>query len=100
MAMNERDFEEKRNFIRMTMNATAKLTVNGDRAVDVTCLDLSASGMSIRTKESLSNGTTVRIKIESPNAQFQSMDAVGTVVRCDSQDMGGFEVGLTLDTIN
>lgn len=100
MGINDRSYEEKRNFIRMTMNATARLTVNGNQSIQVTCIDLSAGGMSIQSKEAVTPGTSIHVNIESPNAQFQSMDANGKVLRCEEKVTGGFDIGVQIESIS
>jgi hypothetical protein len=100
MSMNDRDYEEKRNFIRMTMNATAKLTVNGNKAIEVTCIDLSAGGMTIQSTEAIAPGTSIQVNIESPNAQFRSMNAKGEVLRCETAESGRYDLGIQLDSIS
>ena len=99
MATNDRNYEEKRNYIRMTMNATARLTINDNSSIEVTCIDLSAGGMTIQSKEAIPPGTTIQVDIESPNAQFQSMSAKGTILRCEETTDGEFDLGVEIDTI-
>ncbi len=100
MGMNDRNYEEKRSFIRMTMNASAKLVVNGNNPIEVTCIDLSAGGMTIQSKEAISPGTDITVNIESPNEQFRSMDGQGKVLRCDQLENGDYDIGVQLDAIS
>ena len=97
MSLTDRNYEEKRDFIRMTMNATAKMTVNGSQAIEVTCIDLSASGMSIHADTAVAEGTQVHVVIDSPNDQFRSMDAKGRVLRCQPLESGEFDLGIEID---
>ncbi|MDX1343128.1 MAG: PilZ domain-containing protein [Reinekea sp.] len=99
MVLNERDYEEKRNYIRMTMNASATLSIKDGDAIDVTCIDLSATGMSIRANRAVSKGTSVHVNIQSPNEQFRSMDADAVVLRCEPHDNGDYELGLEIEAI-
>jgi c-di-GMP-binding flagellar brake protein YcgR len=98
MSLIDRNYEEKRNFIRMTMNASAKLTTNNTE-IQVTCIDLSAGGMSIKANQAVSVGQHVHVNIESPNEQFKSMDADGKVVRCESLESGDFDLGIEIESI-
>lgn len=100
MVLNNRNFEEKRNFIRMSMNASADLTLADGQSLKVTCIDLSANGMSVKATHAVNEGAKINVKIESPNAQFQSMDATGTVVRAVAMPDGSFELGVELDSID
>jgi c-di-GMP-binding flagellar brake protein YcgR len=98
MSLIDRNYEEKRNFIRMTMNASAKLTTGGSD-IPVTCIDLSAGGMSIQANQAVTVGQKVHVKIESPNEQFKSMDADGKVVRCEQLESGDFDLGIEIESI-
>lgn len=100
MALNDRDYEEKRNFIRMTMNASAVLTINETQKIEVTCIDLSATGMAIETEDPVAEGASVNVNIQSPNAQFSSMAANGKVIRCRQLPSGNYELGVELDKID
>jgi len=99
MSQTDRDYEEKRDFIRMTMNSTATLSIQGGTSSKVTCHDLSATGMALIANQAVAIGCAVHIDIESPNDQFRSMTANGTVLRCDALDSGDFDVGLELKSI-
>jgi len=99
MSLNDRNYEEKRNFIRMTMNASAKLTIKGGESIEVTCLDLSANGMAIQTSKPVAVGANVYVSIQSPNEHFQPMSADGKILRCESLESGEFELGVEITTI-
>lgn len=99
MGLNDRNYEEKRNFIRMSMNASATLKVDGGDSIDVTCIDLSAGGMAINAREAVAEGSTIAVSIESPNEQFKSMNATGTVVRCQALETGEFDLGVEIQSI-
>ncbi|TXR53217.1 PilZ domain-containing protein [Reinekea thalattae] len=101
MGHTDRDFEEKRDFIRMQLNSTAKLHSQGSQPIDVICHDLSATGMSIIATEPLTLGSEVTIDIPSPNAQFEPMSSKGQVVRCDPyDDETRFLVGVEISNIS
>jgi len=99
MSQTDRDYEEKRDFIRMTMNSTATLSIQGGTSFAVTCHDLSARGMALIAGQAIEIGSAVHIDIESPNDQFRSMTADGTVIRCEALDSGEFDLGLELKSI-
>jgi len=99
MGLNDRNYEEKRNFIRMSMKASAKLTIKDGDVIDVTCIDLSATGMSIKTNQPIKINSKVHVSIESPNDQFRSMDADAKVIRCESLENGDYELGVEIENI-
>lgn len=101
MSTADRDFSEKRDFIRMTMNAQAQIYVNGEPPPLIgQCGDLSATGMSLSLEQSIPEGTSVRVVIQSPNEQFQSLDAQATVVRCVADDQGRYFLGLEIKNLD
>lgn len=99
MGLNDRNYEEKRNFIRMSMNASARLSIKGGDEINVTCIDLSATGMSIKASKSLAIGTQIHVSIDSPNDQFRSMDADAKVLRCEPLENGDFDIGVEIEQI-
>lgn len=100
MGQIDRDFEEKRNFIRMQMDSIAKLTINGSQTLDVTCHDLSATGMSLIASQPVQLKTEVSVTVPSPNAQFQAMESSGKVIRCDKVSETEYQIGVEITSIS
>ena len=100
MGQLDRDFEEKRNFIRMQMNSVAKLTIDGSQTMDVTCQDLSASGLSLLSIQPIQLEAEVSVTIPSPNAQFQAMHSSGRVIRCDKQSESEYQIGIEISAMS
>lgn len=100
MAQNERGFEEKRNFIRMSLNVSATLSMESGQEIEVTCIDLSAAGMAIETAELVPMNSKVHVSIQSPSTQFNSMSADGQVTRSRDLGNGRFELGVEIDKID
>lgn len=85
MSTADRDYDEKRDFIRMRMNAQAQIFVAGESTpLTALCQDFSAVGMSLVMDQPLPLGSQIRVVIESPNEQLSSLDAQAEVVRCDA----------------
>lgn len=99
MSLSSKDYEEKRDFIRMTMNAKASITVNDGSTFEVKVVDLSATGMHLEGPKSLPIASDVVVNVESPNAQFQSMTAQCSVVRCIELSDVKFDIGLEVKSI-
>lgn len=100
MGQIDREYEEKRDFIRMQMNSIAKLSVNGADPIDVTCQDLSANGISLISHQPVQTGLEVSIKVPSPNAQFQAMTSTGRVIRCDKINDSQYQIGVEITSIS
>ena len=96
-----RNWDEKRDFIRMTLSAEAQVHLK-DQALPLSaqCTDLSATGISLVTAQPLAKGTEVGVTIESPNEQFRSLDAKARVLRCDARDDQTYQLGLEILSLN
>ncbi len=101
MSTADKDFGEKRDFIRMTLNAEALVHLK-DQALPLSaqCTDLSATGISLVTAQPLAKGTEVGVTIESPNEQFRSLDAKARVLRCEARDDQTYQLGLEILSLN
>lgn len=82
MSERLRDYEEKRDFIRMNMNSEAVLRINGE-SFPATCIDLSSTGMRLQTKSPAAIGDLVEVEIGSQHSSLSSFRATATVVRCE-----------------
>lgn len=97
MSTADREYSEKRDYIRMTMNAQAQVHLDGEPSPLIgQCGDLSATGMSLTLDRPLPEGTELRVVIQSPNEQFQSLDARAKVNRCVADDQGHYFLGLEI----
>jgi len=65
------DFSEKRDFIRMTINAEVTLHFMG-LEFPGTCVDLSSNGMQIRVKADLALGDTLEVHLPSPTPNLDA----------------------------
>ena len=99
MDLSNKDYEEKRDFIRMTMNAKASITVSDGSAFEVKVIDLSATGMHLEASKSVPIASDVVVNVDSPNTQFQSMVAQCVVVRCLELSETKFDIGLEVKSI-
>lgn len=97
MSTADRDYHEKRDFIRMSMNTEALIHLAGEPGpLRGRCGDLSATGMSLLLDRPLPEGESIRVVIQSPNENFQPLDAQARVVRCDTTDEGDYLMGLEI----
>ena len=101
MSSNMRSWGEKRDFIRMAVEAPIQVT---DEAAGSTiqgiCKDLSGTGLSIEIGESIASGTELRVYLASPNPGLPSFDAQVRVVRCTPADEQRFLMGVEILRIN
>jgi hypothetical protein len=97
MNLASRDYSEKRNFMRMMIDAPASLTLTEDQStVRGSCHDLSANGMQVALDKALPVGTEAIITIQSPKGDRPIMKARVTVARIisnpDEPCLAGMEI--------
>ena len=81
--LNVRNYNEKRDFIRMKVDTEITIAVDGtDEAHKAYCRDLSGTGMLIEVDEQIAEGTICDTRLPSQNDSFPALDAKIKVVRC------------------
>ncbi len=82
MNVANRDYQEKRNFIRMKVDTPAKVVVLSEgEQLEGICRDLSGGGMSVELNTTLPVGTEVEISIESGHGHNPMLQAKAIVTR-------------------
>lgn len=87
------DFSEKRDFIRMTINAKVTLHFNG-LEFPGTCVDLSSNGMQINVKAALAVGDTLEVHLPSPTPNLDPYHVEAQVVRAENLEDGSQLLGV------
>ena len=95
MSQTSRDYSEKRDFIRMRVDAEVSLIHEGD-LVPAVCIDLSSSGMQLEAPRSFKVGDRLSVRIDSDHAALKGLEADTEVVWVKAQDGGGQKLGLTI----
>lgn len=90
----QREYSEKRNFHRMTLNTDIEITMCEDGKVySALCLNLSGAGLMFRVKEPIPEGATCKTVIKSGNDMTKDLKATLKVVRCASNGPDSFVAG-------
>lgn len=101
MSFHDQHYSEKRDYIRMTVETPARLQLPGsDTVLDVHCQDLSSQGVQLSCATEVSCGTQVVLSIPSPTANLPGLQAQGEVVRCATDNRGGFILGVRFDQVD
>ncbi|RZI33446.1 PilZ domain-containing protein [Pseudomonas orientalis] len=91
MSEHERDYAEKRDFIRMRVDADVSLIHAGQEIAGV-CLDLSSSGMQVQAPRQFGVGDLLTVRIDSEHAALRGLEADTEVVWAkavgDEQQLG------------
>lgn len=98
MSQQNRDYSEKRDFIRMQVEAGMTI-VQGDTRIEATCLDLSSTGMQAKASSHLQVGDRVRIHIPSEHPSLKGLEAEANVVRVTPLADGSQQLGLAFVTL-
>ena len=80
--LNVRNYNEKRDFIRMKVDTEITITVDGAEEHQAYCRDLSGTGMLIEVGQQIAEGTICDTRLPSQNDAFPALDAKIKVVRC------------------
>lgn len=96
MSERLRDYDEKRDFIRMNLNSEARLNVNG-QMVPALCVDLSSTGMQLKVACRLDEGQQAEVEIGSQHSSLSGLKAVVTVVRCEPAGNNEYILGMHID---
>lgn len=91
--MYSRNWDEKRDFIRMKVETQITLSLDDKITVDGFCRDLSGTGMLIEVDREVGAGTTCQTKLPSNNEAFPSLDATIKVIRCTQVSENKYQLG-------
>ncbi|MBH8610527.1 MULTISPECIES: PilZ domain-containing protein [Pseudomonas] len=95
MSQTRRDYSEKRDYIRMRVDADVSLIHEGDE-VPAVCIDLSSSGMQLQARRSFGVGDRLLVRIESEHAALKGLEADTEVVWVKALEDGNQKLGLTI----
>ncbi|WP_339845958.1 PilZ domain-containing protein [uncultured Halopseudomonas sp.] len=100
MSFHDQQYREKRDFIRMKVEARATLTLqDSGEVIQADCQDLSSQGVQVVLDRPLPENTHLSLSIPSPTPGLQGLEADGQVMRCEAIDNGQFIVGVYFNTL-
>ncbi len=99
MSQNDRDYSEKRDYIRMRLEAHVTLHHDG-KEIPALCLDLSSTGMQLEAESAVRMGDNVRVHIASDHNELRGLDAHAEVVRVSAMEDGRQAIGLSIISMN
>lgn len=92
-----RDYDEKRDFIRMCLECAMTFTRQGETTVyEATARDLSGGGLGFNTGEALRLGELLEVRVTPSKAVVPPLAAEVEVVRVDGAGADGYDVGVTI----
>lgn len=99
MNLASREYQEKRNFIRMKVETPfiAKLNLDEGRPIKGTCHNLSGGGMLVSLSEPLELGDKLEVTVSSGHSHSPMLKALTTVRRVDSSKNQDCHLGLEIE---
>ncbi|WNF45159.1 PilZ domain-containing protein [Pseudomonas sp. SG20056] len=95
MSQNDRAYSEKRDYIRMRLEAPVTLHHDG-KEIPALCLDLSSTGMQLEAESAVKMGDKVRVHIASDHNELRGLDAQAEVMRVSTLEDGRQALGLAI----
>lgn len=96
MTNNARSYQEKRDYIRMQMNADAVATYEG-KDFSATCIDLSSSGVQIQCSQPFEINSTIDINISSGSESTTPLTIKATILRVNRLADDSFRYGACIE---
>lgn len=101
MNMTMRNYNEKRDFIRMKVDTQVELRVcDSERVLQGICRDLSGTGMAVEINEDVAVGTNLLACLASSNSKFPPFEANVQVVRSTALPDGHYLLGMQILQVN
>lgn len=102
MGLLDRDYSEKRDYIRMTINTPINIRfLNSDVSLEGYCHDLSGSGMLISANQEIASGTELMVTLMSDHGHSPILQAHCSVTRAEKGPQSTTLCGLEIvDIIN
>lgn len=103
MTSDKRNYEEKRDFIRMTVDTPADIIVsNGTQKIHGTCRDLSGGGMQIELPVALTIDALTEVSISSSHGHEPVLHVEARVTRitaAPNRQLNTYLIGLQINKI-
>ncbi|ACE85021.1 PilZ domain-containing protein [Cellvibrio japonicus] len=100
MGILDKNYSEKRDFIRMKISAplNAKLSLDSD-TIEGQCRDLSGGGMQVETTTPVAVGTELEVEISSAHGHNPTLRARARVVRSTAGENETHILGLEITQV-
>jgi len=95
MSQHPVDYSEKRDFIRMRIDAEVQL-LQADQVISAVCIDLSSTGMQVQAPLRFQVGDRLEVRIDSDHTALAGLHASTEVVWIADQPGGAQRFGLRI----
>ena len=98
MSSLARTYSEKRSFIRMQVSAPAVLVLDNGQTFDMTCLDLSSSGVQLQHFQPVPVNVSGTLTVSSGGGYTSPLEARVTICRVQESGADEYRIGATIDS--
>ena len=95
----DQGFEEKREFLRIAINAPVSFHTGSGTWEKAQGRNLSGQGMMIETARKFSAGDRIFIQMKPHNQEQSLLEAEGLVMRVQTNSQGLYELGIRFETL-
>jgi hypothetical protein len=94
------DYEEKRNFPRMTLNCEAAVTdPEAGQTFKTMVINLSGGGALFNAEHEFRVGALLDLRVDSATGDRPPFEARIKVIRCEPRDKGGFQIASVIEQV-
>jgi hypothetical protein len=98
--INARDYDEKRDHIRMKLDTPIQVKLNTGGYIEGTCLDLSVNGMQFELDRAIEKGEYIEACIRSGMGKVPDLFSKATVVRTTRVDSDRYLHGVQIESMH
>ncbi len=100
MSISDKSFHEKRDFIRMKIDAPLEATLTGDAGrFSGECTELSGGGMQVLLDTALAEGSEWEVNITSEHGHSPQLRAIVKIVRVEEKTDAGYPTGFQITEV-
>lgn len=97
MSSLAREYQEKRDFIRMAVATPATLTLADGTSYELTCKDLSSSGAQLECNKPIAINQTGILTISSGGGTTNNLEAEVSICRLREEQADLFQIGVIIE---
>lgn len=97
MSNAAREYQEKRDFIRMQIETPATLQLENGNEYPVFCVDLSSSGAQLQSSQAIPSNSVGKLSICSGGGNTSNLDVEVTVCRVQMSEQNDYQVGVLIN---
>lgn len=97
MSSLTREFQEKRNFIRMSVSTAATLELEDGSTHELICNDLSSSGAQLQSNKPIALNQKGKLTVSSGGGSTDNLIVGVTTCRLREEENNTFQIGVIID---